>query len=292
MPVLNIGSINCDHVYHVADFVRPGETLACQRYERHLGGKGLNQSIALQRAGVAVCHVGAIHQDDVWTAQALERTGLPTGAIHRGEAETGHAIIQVSAAGENCILLFPGANACLTPQHIQAALDAHPDHGWVLLQNETNDIAATWAQALAAGRRVAWNPAPCAPGLGALPLEQLGLLVVNEIEAQQLSGADTPPEALARLRARCPDTLVVMTLGADGLHAAQGAQDWRLAAVPTTVVDTTAAGDTITGYLLAGLDAGLAVGAALQRALQAAAITVSREGASPSIPWARELPSA
>ncbi|WP_198970236.1 ribokinase [Xylophilus sp. ASV27] len=289
MAILNIGSINIDHRYRVERFVQPGETLPCRDYARGLGGKGMNQSIALHRAGAQVCHLGAIGHDDTWVRAAIADTGVALDALVASPADTGHAIIQVDAAGENCILLHPGANHALSAAHVSAALARHPQHGWVLTQNETSVVADAIQLACAAGRKVAFNPAPCEPSLAGLPLERLALLLVNEVEARQLSGRAGIGDAFAALRQRCPQTLVVMTLGADGLWAALGDAQWRLPAHPAHVVDTTAAGDAVTGYLLAGLDGGMDPLAALDLALKAAAITVSRHGAAASIPLRGEL---
>jgi ribokinase len=115
------------------------------------------------------------------------------------------------------------------------------------------------------------------------------LLIVNEVEVSQLTNESNPSIALERLRNRCPETLIVMTLGAQGMVAAKGKDLWQQAAFPTKVVDTTAAGDTVTGYLLAGLSEGLSAQEALSLAAQAAAITVSRAGAAASIPLRAEL---
>jgi len=292
MAIINIGSINIDHSYRVERFVQPGETLTCRHYARGLGGKGMNQSIALRRAGAEVCHLGAIGHNDAWVRAAIAETGVSLDALVASSTmETGHAIIEVDAVGENCILLHSGANHALTAAHVSAALAQHPRHSWVLTQNETSVVADAIQLACAAGRKVAFNPAPCDPSLARLPLERLALLLVNEVEAQQLSSQAGVGDAFAALRQRCPETLVVMTLGVDGLWAALGEEEWRLPAQATHVVDTTGAGDAVTGYLLAGLDGGMDTLAALDLALKAAAITVSRHGASASIPHRSELPS-
>jgi ribokinase len=289
MAIINIGSINIDHSYRVDHFVRPGETLACEHYLRGLGGKGMNQSIALQRAGAQVAHLGAIGRSDEWAREAIASAGVSLSEVIASDIDTGHAIIQIDAKGENCILLYAGANQVLRAADVDAVLQRHPQHRWVLTQNETNVVEYAISQAVASGRQVAFNPAPCDKRLAQLPLQQLALLLVNEVEVCQLAGADDLEQAYAALRQRCPDTLLVLTLGAQGLRAARGEQQWTVPAYPTKVVDTTGAGDTITGYLLAALDEGMAVEPALHLAVKAAAITVSRPGAAASIPLRAEL---
>lgn len=289
MAIINIGSINVDHSYQLDHFVRPGETLACQRYLRGLGGKGMNQSIALQRAGAQVVHLGAIGRHDNWVREAITSAGVSLGDVVASDTDTGHAIIQIDAKGENCILLYAGANHALCEADVDAALQRYPQHRWVLTQNETNVVEHAITRAVADGRKVAFNPAPCDKALAQLPLQQLALLLVNEVEVCQLGADDDLEQAYAALRRRCPDTLLVLTLGAQGLRAARGDQQWLVPAYPTTVVDTTGAGDTITGYLLAALDEGMEVEPALHLAAKAAAITVSRLGAAASIPLRAEL---
>lgn len=289
MAIINIGSINIDHSYRLDHFVQPGETLACESYLRGLGGKGMNQSIALRRAGAQVVHLGAVGRSDQWVRAAISDAGVSLNDVLESDTDTGHAIIQIDAKGENCILLYPGANHVLSHADVDGVLRRYPKARWVLTQNETNVVAYAIKQAVANGRQVAFNPAPCEPALAQLPLEQLALLLVNEVEICQLSNEDDLSKAYAALRRRCPDTLVVLTLGAQGLWAAQREQEWKVAAYPTQVVDTTGAGDTITGYLLAGLDEGMAVEPALHLAAKAAAITVSRPGAAASIPMRAEL---
>lgn len=285
MSIINFGSINIDHVYQVEHFVQPGETLSTRGYSKGLGGKGLNQSVALQRAGATVIHAGCIGADDVWLKAQLNELQLNLEAIHEVDAATGHALIQVNDAGENCILLYAGANHGLTEAIIDEALTHEAE--WVLLQNETNLVQSMIEKSHAVGKRIAFNPAPCHAGLAALPLHLIDTLVVNEIEAEQLTGLSDLDAALTALRARVRN--VVLTLGGDGVRYSGEAGEFGVAAHKVEVVDTTAAGDTFIGYYLAGLIAGLDVQASLRQATQAAAITVTRLGASSTIPFASEL---
>ena len=285
MSIINFGSINIDHVYQVEHFVQPGETLSTRGYSKGLGGKGLNQSVALQRAGATVIHAGCIGADDVWLKAQLNELQLNLEAIHEVDAVTGHALIQVNDAGENCILLYAGANHDVTAAMIDKVLTREAE--WVLLQNETSLVQNIIEKSHAAGKRIAFNPAPCHAGLAALPLHLIDTLVVNEIEAEQLTGLSDLDAALTALRARVMN--VVLTLGGDGVRYAGEAGEFSVAAHKVEVVDTTAAGDTFIGYYLAGLIAGLDVQASLRQATQAAAITVTRLGASTTIPFASEL---
>jgi ribokinase len=291
MGVINLGSINIDHVYQVPYFVKPGETLSTTGYHRGLGGKGLNQSITLLRAGSKVCHIGSIAAEDLWLRQQIAATGLDTTYITDSMLPTGHAIVQVSSTGENAIFLYPGANHHLTIDPLEKALTEKKAYDWVLLQNETNLTGLAIKLALNRGKKVALSPAPYTPDLQQIPqLDDISLLVVNALEAQQLSGCLTTETAFNALCQRNPDRIVVMTLGALGLWAAQGQQVYKQSARPARVVDTTGAGDTVVGYLLAGLDEGLPLAQALSLANQAAAMTVGYSGAVESIPKRSSLP--
>lgn len=284
--ILNFGSINIDHVYQVDHFVQPGETLSSLAYSKGLGGKGLNQTVAIQRAGARVVHVGHVGADDVWLMKELTALGLDMSAIARVDEATGHAIIQVNQEGENCILLHAGANHCMDENEINVLL-GNADVEWVLLQNETNAIETIMRAAHARGKKIMFNPAPCHVGLAELPLACVHTLVVNEVEAVQLSGEVNIDRALDVLRTKCDN--VVLTLGGDGVRYAGAAGDFTVAAQKVEVVDTTAAGDTFIGYYLASIAAGMLVEQALVRATKAAAITVTRLGAVSAIPLASEV---
>ena len=288
--IINFGSINIDHLYRVPHFVAPGETLASTAYSKGLGGKGFNQSIALHRAGAPVRHVGCIGADDAtadaWLHTQLTQLGLDLSAVQAVETATGHALIQVNDDGENCILLYPGANHELTEAQINAELN-HANADWVLLQNETNAITSIIERAHAAGKKVVFNPAPCRAELAQLPLHKLHTLIVNEIEAQQLSGEHQLEAALNKLATLCPN--IILTLGGDGVRYIGEAGAQFVAAKKVEVVDTTAAGDTFIGYYLASMAQGMDVRAALERASAAAAITVTRLGAVSAIPFAHEI---
>jgi len=287
--ILNLGSINIDHVYRVERFVRPGETLASQDYARSAGGKGLNQSVALARAGAAVRHLGAIGEDGRWLRDRLAGEGVDVGAVREVGGATGHAIIQVAASGENCIVLHAGANRRIDGAAVDAALAAWGPGDVLLTQNETTAGPAALVGARRRGLQVWFNPAPMTPEIGSFPLEAVDWLVVNEAEGAALAGRGEPAAILQELRARWPRLRPVLTLGAAGVWCAEAGALHRVAAPRVAAVDTTAAGDTFVGYLLAGIVAGLPVPAALDRACRAAAIGVTRRGAAASIPYAAEL---
>ena len=288
--IVCLGSLNLDHVYRLDHFVRPGETLGSESYSVGCGGKGLNQSIALARAGAPVMHAGRIGHDGGILRSALEAAGVDVSLLVEGDVPTGHAIIQVDAKGENAIILYGGANRRITEVEIDAALDAVGD-GILLLQNEINSLGTILEKAHARGIRTAFNFAPFDPeDAKTLPLGLLSYLIVNEIEGAGVAGV-AEPEAIRRtLKERYPGCRVILTLGKAG--AAFLGDDGVMVPVPpcpAEVVDTTSAGDTFIGYLFAGLLEGMELKAAMELAGRASAITVSRAGAADSIPFRKEL---
>ena len=283
------GSLNIDYVYGVSHIVRPGETLDTQRPARSAGGKGLNQSVALARAGVPTAHAGKIGPDGLFLKELLQQAGADVSRVLVDEnSATGHALIQVEPSGQNAILLFGGANREITPDLIDSALaDARPGDV-LLLQNELNDTAALIRAGHARGMRVALNCAPFSPEAKGYPYELVDLLFVNETEGAGLTGETEPEAILEGLAKLCPG-LVVLTLGTQGALAAKDGQVYREGIVPVDAVDTTGAGDTYTGYFLAEYLASGDLAAAMRLAAAASALEVTKPGAAPSIPTMAEV---
>ena len=297
MKILNFGSVNIDNVYQVPHFLQPGETLLSTGYARFPGGKGFNQSVALARAGAEVHHAGHIGPDGAWLADFLRAEGVHTDFLTPVDAPTGHAVIQVSPDGQNCILIDSGANHRLTPEDIRAALQGVGigPGDVVLLQNETSSAADIIRLASATGATVAFNAAPMTPAVLDLPLDRVGLFIVNELEGAALAGLPASANATdihSALRDRFPAADILLTLGAEGCIF--GSRDERpnnivFPARSVRAVDTTAAGDTFTGYFLAACAEGLEPRLALDRATAASAFSVAHAGAAPSIPHPAEL---
>jgi ribokinase len=298
MPkIVNIGSLNIDEVFKVRDFVRPGETVSALGYAVNPGGKGCNQSIALARAGAEVYHAGKIGADGRFLKELLAASGADAGLVVESAVPSGRAFIQVRDDGQNCILLFSGANRAITEAEVDGALSGFSAGDWLLLQNETSANERAMREAVRKGMRIVLNPSPADASLEALPLELVDCFVLNEIEAEALAGtpvASGVEAMLDSLAMRFPRAELVLTLGSEGVAhrepgSAGGGRTLRLGARKVDVVDTTAAGDTFTGYYLASRARGEAAAAALARATDAAALCVTRSGAAPSIPNRAEL---
>lgn len=292
MKVSCFGSLNIDLVYDVPHFVRKGETLASRSLHVYSGGKGLNQSIALARAGMEVHHAGAIGDDGAFLLEQLEDAGVLTGHVERLEGvKTGHAIIQRDDEGDNCILLYGGANQRITRQQIDRTLASFSPGDALVLQNEISELPYLVERARAVGMTIALNPSPMDDALRPL-LRSVDWLLLNEVEAAQILGAagGEDPEAMARgLRSLCPETKILLTLGAQGSLYVDGEICLRAEALSVEPVDTTAAGDTYTGFFLAGVLSGRDTHWAMRYASVAAGIAVTRPGAAPSIPTKGEV---
>lgn len=291
----NLGSINLDHFYRVPHLVTPGETLSSRDYRVGLGGKGANQSLAMARAGGAVCHWGRLSRQDAWVRDTLERAGVDVSQLELVDEPSGHAIIQVDDLGENAIILFPGANHGFQPAGLATLLDRASPGDWLLLQNECNALAEAMTLAADRGLNIAFNPAPMTEAVRDLPLASCRLLFVNRTEAAQLTGlpASSGAEALLdALSTHLPQSETVLTLGGEGAWYQYAGERLYQPALPVRPVDTTAAGDTFIGYYLAALQAGLAVDERLRRAATASALGVQRTGAAESIPDRDEVERA
>ena len=285
MNILNFGSLNIDLVYQVEHIARPGETIASSSHQIFAGGKGVNQSAALARAGARVFHAGQVGPDGQWLVDKLARLGVDVQHIRVGDVPTGHAIIQVDRRGQNSIVLFAGANAEIDRGAIDAALSHFGRGDILLLQNEINDIDYIITSASERGLTICLNPAPFGPEVHAYPLELIDLLIVNETEASGLAGVSE----LAALASLCPHAQIALTLGAAGAQYRSPTEEFHLPAPQVEAVDTTGAGDTFIGYFLQGLTADMTARDAIARAVQAATLCVTRPGAMDSIPAADEL---
>ena len=284
MRVLNFGSLNIDYVYQVDHFVQPGETMSASSLQINCGGKGLNQSVALARAGVETWHAGCIGAEGIFLRERLASAGVDTTFVRQVEGSTGHAIIQVDGGGQNCILLHDGANGMITEAFADEVLAGFGPEDVLLLQNETSCVGYLLTRAAERGMRVALNAAPANGRLNGLPLEKLSWLLVNEVEGAFLTGTEDPEEMARVLTRRYPHTMLVLTLGAQGSLAALGEERVRIPARRVTAVDTTAAGDTFTGYFLRGVLEGRPLEEVLGLAAAASALAVTRVGAADSVP--------
>lgn len=290
MKVLNFGSLNIDYVYSVEHFVRAGETLSSSLLEQFCGGKGLNQSVAFARAGAETYHAGCIGSEGRMLVDMLSQSGVNTRFVKTvPSVSCGHAIIQVAPSGENCILLYGGANQSITEEMIDEVL-SHFDQGDLLiLQNEINALDLIIRKANEKGMVIALNPSPFNEKITALDFSLIHWIILNETEGQGLTGETDPQRILSVLLEKYPHMKIVLTLGSQGSVYADITQQCSHGIFKTKAVDTTAAGDTFTGYFFASVIQGAIPEQALAIAAAASSVTVSRKGAAPSIPTMEEV---
>ncbi|MFN2926695.1 ribokinase [Lachnospiraceae bacterium YH-ros2228] len=353
MKILNFGSLNIDYVYQVDHMVKRGETLSSGGRAVFTGGKGLNQSIALARAGLPVWHAGNVGRDGDLLLKELKDSGVDTSLVRvLSDQPSGHTVIQNDKEGDNCILLYGGANQAVTEEEVDAVLSHFSAGDWLVLQNEINELPYIIRRAKDKGMRIVLNPSPMNEKILDLPLEDIELFFINEIEAVQLiqgleekteqkvtrrktdmdryfSETDGPDWKKIRLALLdlLPKGHFVLTMGSFGAVYFSKEEALYQPAEKVKAVDTTAAGDTFTGYFLAGIlgagekrtidkdnivaretsretskdwnsseesmDQDVYAPDRIQNSLalasHAAAIAVTRHGAAPSIPSLKEV---
>ena len=292
-----LGSVNADHVLRVPHFPRPGETLTGHSYQVVPGGKGANQAVAAARLGAAVSFIARIGDDAIGRQMkaGFAADGIDVSAVEQDEhLPTGIAIIYVSDEGENSIGLSTEANGALdtamVKRHESLIAGAHT----LLLQLEVplDSVLEAARLARAHGTRVVLNPAPAQP-LSADLLALVDLITPNQTEAELLSGVKVSDEASAAEAATRFHQMgiadVMLTLGSQGVYCSNGQQQALIPGFRVEAVDTTAAGDTFNGALLAAELAGADFKAAVRFAHGAAALSVTRFGAQSSIPSKQEV---
>ncbi|WP_371224797.1 ribokinase [Roseovarius sp. 2305UL8-3] len=283
--IFNLGSINADYIYRVPHLPAPGETLAASDMTRGLGGKGANQSVAAALAGSQVTHIGAVGPDGGWAVEALMGYGVITSQIATVDTPTAHAIINVDRAGENAIVIYPGANHEQSLSWLETALSIASHSDLLLLQNETSLQVEAAEMAHKSGLHVVYSAAPFSAEAVQAVLPYLDLLVMNAVEATQLT------TALGLSLEDIPVRQLLITRGADGADWIENSEKTHCPAFAVTPVDTTGAGDCFTGYVAAGLDQGLSPKDAMRRAAAASALQVQRPGTAEAIPTATEVAS-
>ncbi|MBE6024986.1 MAG: ribokinase [Cellulosilyticum sp.] len=320
MRILNYGSLNLDYVYDVNHFVQAGETLASTGMEIFCGGKGFNQSLAICKSGQEVWHAGAIGESDGdRLVENLLQEGVHINLISKKEGSTGHAIIQKDLNGQNCILLYGGANQKLTKEDIDLIIKQFDKGDYLILQNEVSHVGYMMQKAYEKGMQIVFNPSPMNEQIKTYPLKYVSYLILNEIEAKQISemNANELKEAnnmgigCARVReaikgieninqeiveqvlnglvSYLPQVKIILTLGDKGSIYVDEDTAIFQKAYKVKVVDTTAAGDTFTGFFIGALAQGKEIKEAMVLASKAAALSVTKKGAGVSIPALEEV---
>ncbi len=289
MKILNMGSLNLDYVYQVDHMVTGGETISSDGMEVYLGGKGFNQSVALANAGTEIYHAGIVGTEGEVFFDACRRYGIQSSYIRRGSVRNGHTIIQIDKTGQNAIMLFGGCNRAFTKEYIDEVIGGFESGDYLILQNEINLLDYIIDRAYEKGLIIVLNPSPYDAYLDACKLEKISYFVLNEIEGFQMCGKKKEDDILLKMQEMFPQAGILLTLGKRGAVYVKDGKKWKQEIYDSPVVDTTAAGDTFTGYFVASLIKDVPVAEALKISTMASAIAVSRKGAAPSIPTSEEV---
>ena len=295
MSVLVIGSIIVDNTLYVKKIPKAGETLIAQSSLRSLGGKGANQAIATRLSGAEVNFIGCVGNDSEGTLYKnhLEDHKIPSSSIITSDLEpTGSAFISVDEGGENSIVVNPGANHALTPEHLDKHINLFKESKIVLLQLEVpmETIKHACRLARANGLRILINPSPWNPAFNTeeFPCD---VLILNEIEAAQISGTSNMTKSLESFKKFGLD-MVVITQGSEPtLFMSQSGEIMELMPPCVKATDTVGAGDAFTGALAASLLEGKTFSESIQLANTAGAISVTKAGAQGATPTRKEIES-
>ena len=289
MKILNFGSCNVDYVYLLDHMVAVGETETTYALNVFPGGKGLNQSIAIARAGSTVYHAGCIGEGGEFLFELLEANGVDVSFIDRVDEKSGHAIIQVNKDGDNAIFLYPGSNHMISTEQVDRVLSFFDKGDILLLQNETSNFEYIIEKAYQSGMKIILNPSPFNERIRRIDFNMLSYLILNEIEAKEISGCENAQKALEYFRGNYPQLKIMLTLGSKGCVYHDGTLQKSFPIFKVNAVDTTGAGDTFTGYFVSGIANGDEIEKILKIASCASAISVTREGAAVSIPYINEV---
>jgi len=289
--IVVVGSSNTDLITTVKNFPEAGETIVGKSFLQVMGGKGANQAVAAHKLGGDVKFITCLGTDANGqnTLMYFKEMGLDVSSVLlTDEAPSGTAIILVDENGENCIVVTPGSNHLLLPEYIHKMESDITDCEMVLMQMEIpyETIKTVCELAHKQQKTIMLNVAP-ARQLDKELIEMIDILVVNEIEAEMVSGEKIDKigkEAVVDKLLELGVKTVVLTLGKQGCLLKNNQEFYSIPAFQVKAIDTTAAGDTFCGALAAGLTRGEGLEQALTFATAASAICVTRMGAQPSIP--------
>lgn len=289
LKIYNLGSLNIDYVYSVDHFVCAGETLASENMKIFPGGKGLNQSVAIAKGGSKVIHGAKVGKDGEFLLEIMSESGVDISRIKVEDSPSGHAIIQVDKSGQNCILLYGGTNQSIDKEYIEIFLSDAQKNDILVLQNEISSIDIAFEIAHQKQMQIVFNPSPFDERIKNLPLNYVKWWFCNEIESEYLFGSNEPEKNAKNFIKKYPHSNLILTLGKNGCLFKNKDFSFYQPIVPADVVDTTAAGDTFTGFFMSSVANGKSIKEALEIATIASSITVSKKGASSSIPTLEDV---
>lgn len=289
MKILNFGSINIDKCFKVKNIVKAGETIDSYDYKENIGGKGLNQSIALAKLDIDVYHAGLVNENDLFITKFLEDNNVNTHYIEKSIFPTGTAFIQIDKNGENSIVLNHGANYNIDKIHIDSTFKNFSNQDILLIQNEINSIEYIIKKACNIGMFVVLNPSPINQKLLDIGFKNIDFLIMNESEAKNITKEENIDKIIKKIKNDYPKMKVIITLGKKGSIYFDEKIRYYQDIYPTESIDTTGAGDCFTGYFLGTYVKFKDIKIALKYASCAASLSVRKKGASGSIPKKEEV---
>lgn len=296
MKVLSFGSLNIDYNYKLDHIVAPGETISDQGLSVTVGGKGLNQSVALSKAGAEVWHAGIIGTDGMMLKECLENAGVNTSLLKIDPVnKSGHTIIQIEdGTAQNCIIVHAGTNGMVDEAYIDEVVNHFEPGDYVVFQNEISNVELAMKKCKLNGMKVVFNPSPMTRELAQSDIYQyVDELFINEIEGNQMTGRTDPEEICLEMKKLWPECRTILTLGSDGsIILNEDGTFTRQPAFLCRAVDTTGAGDTFSGYVTAMSAAGIDIKEALETASKASSLAVRKMGAAGAIPTMAEVLAA
>jgi len=297
-PIVVVGSVNLDFVTTADHIPVAGETIHGNQFQIHPGGKGANQAVAVARLGYPVEMIGKIGSDlpSEQLRTHLQTAGVGLAGVEQIEGASGTAVILVARNGENCIVVTPGANAHVSPAYVDRHVNLIRKAGLVLTQLEIPIETIEYLAEVCFRENVPLmlDPAP-AQNLPSGLLKRVSWFTPNETEAAFYAGGDpgcgpeTAPDVTARWLLAQGPTGILLKIGSRGAYVAAGGMEEQLDAIPVNAIDTTAAGDAFNGAFAVGLMLGKTVRESARFATAAAALSVTRSGAQPSMPTLQEV---
>ena len=272
--------------------VAPGETISSLGLIVTCGGKGLNQSIALKKAGADVWHAGIIGHDGGPLKKMLDDAGVNTSILKIDpDHPSGHTIIQIEEkTAQNCIIVHPGTNGLVDKDYIHEVVSHFEAGDYAVFQNEITNVDYAMKCCKEKGLKVVFNPSPMTRELASSDIYQyVDELFINEVEGKQMTGRDDPEEICKEMKRLWPSCRTILTLGSDGAVVYMDGEFIYQKAFPCEAVDTTGAGDTFSGFFIALSAAGKGVREALELSCKASSLAVRKMGAAASIPTLAEV---
>lgn len=287
--ILNFGSLNIDKIYGLDHIVKEGETISASSYDEGMGGKGLNQSIALKRAGADPIHAGFVGEDDGDILLDYMAENEIDFLVKKVSVKSGHAIIQVDKNAKNSIIVEAGANKNIDKSYIDKVLPEFDEGDYLLLQNEISNLQYIVDMASKKKMKIFLNPSPVDETIKTIDFNKIDSLILNETEAYELSGCKNSDEIIDYFRKNYKDLNLLLTLGKDGGIYSSKDTEIKFSSFKTHAIDTTGAGDTFLGYFLASISKGADLEKSLNIASLAAGLACSKSGAANSIPSLKEV---